>query len=567
MTTEVASVKSKDVKTNQILAALEWLILLAPFLFGLFFPWNAAPVTVVLAVLLQRMMKKNRLSLSLSPCFLFSCSVVLFHLLGTFWGTDRGMALMGAVQFLPLPLFVLLLEQFPIGSRFALTRRMPYAASVMVILSFLLSRIPLLSGWFIVATRQAGFFQYPNTYALYLLLALVVTLFGASQRFGRIPWLVILIAGIVLSGSRIVFVLLLAVLIFYLIREKDRRARRSVLLTGLVLICASIVYGLLKGNLYSVGRFLTISPNASEFVGRLLYFRDAFPVILKHPLGLGYTGYRWLQGSFQTGVYSVRHVHNEFLQLLLDVGWVPAVLFLWALFRAFRSREGGVCRQLFLAVLCAHCLLDFDTQFVSVALLLLLAMDTDLPSRKIIKKQICIPLLTAVCLFSIWLGSASFLSYIGRNAAAAAVYPSYTEALAALLPETEGEAADRLADRILRLNDCVLQAQDVKAHAAFSQGHFTEMQSRKMRAIQLARYTLEEYLDYFDLLIYSYGIYMQNGDTGSAAQCLTLMKEIPEMLDTVKSQTSPLGWKIAEWPNLDLPGGYLAWTRRQIPPA
>jgi len=308
------------VNQKTVFPALEWLLLLCPFLFGCFFPWGSALVSLILIALLLLLLRRGLLCVTRSAPFLAAVSIVIFHLGGMIWGTDRGMALIGAVQFLPLPLFVLLLEQYTPEQRMGLLRRMPYAASAMAVLSFLLSRLPFFKDWLLVAGRQAGFFQYPNTYAIYLLFALVLVLFGAPPRFGRLPWLVLLTLGIILSGSRIVFFLLMAVFLVFFVREKSGKARLSVLVIAGAAVLGSVLFALLTGNRESIGRFLTSSFTASEFVGRLLYARDVIPVILRHPLGIGYTGFHWLQGSFQTGVYSTQHVHNEFLQLLLDLG-------------------------------------------------------------------------------------------------------------------------------------------------------------------------------------------------------------------------------------------------------
>lgn len=541
---------------------LEWTLLLCPFLFGLFFPWGSAVVSVVLSTLLFLLLRQNRLRVSASPAFLTSASIILFHLGGMLWGTDRGMALVGAVQFLPLPLFVLLLEQFQLDARMNLLRRIPYAASVMVVLSFLLSRFVSLEGWFLVAGRQAGFFQYPNTYAVYLLFAVVLLLFGAPIRFGRLPWLIILLAGIALSGSRTVFVLLFGVLLVYLIREPSSKARLSVLLTvGLLLVSALLITSI-AGKQGAFSRFLTISLSSSEFLGRLLYARDALPVILKHPLGLGYTGYRWLQGSFQTGVYSVQHVHNEFLQLLLDVGWVPAGLFLWALLRGLHSPQGGLCRRMLLAVLVLHCLLDFDTQFVSVAMLLFLVMDAEPAAVHPVKApRITAGVLMIVSLLSLWIGAASFFYYLRKPSVAVKIDPGYTAALVDLLPSASEEEMGPLADRILRLNQSVAIAHDAKARSAFYDGNLEELVRCKQRALLLSRYSLREYLDTFDMLRLSYERSLQQGNTADAERCLELMHQIPAILETVRAQTSPLGWRIQDQPNLELTPDRLAWLR------
>ena len=109
-----------SVLSEQIFSALEWLILLCPFLCGGFFPWASAPVSLVLVVLHLLLLRRGLLCPTHSAPFLAAVSIVFFHLCGLFWGTDRGMALVGAVQFLPLPLFVLLLEQYAPNRRLTL---------------------------------------------------------------------------------------------------------------------------------------------------------------------------------------------------------------------------------------------------------------------------------------------------------------------------------------------------------------------------------------------------------------------------------------------------------------
>ena len=115
------------------------------------------------------------------------------------------------------------------------------------------------------------------------------------------------------------------------------------------------------GNPELLRWFLVLPIKSSTFMGRLLYARDVLPVIFTHPLGLGYQGYLYLQGSFQTGVYQTRFVHNELLQTLVDVGWLPAGLLAAAAVQAFR--RGDVKRRAALILLLGYALFDFDFQF------------------------------------------------------------------------------------------------------------------------------------------------------------------------------------------------------------
>ncbi len=529
---------------NRLERQLELVILLSPFLFGLWFPWASALVSIWLSVLL--IMERNRLRLSKSLFQLWSICMVLCLLLGAVWGIDRGMAIVGAVQFLPLPLFVLALEQTAPDSRPMLQRKMPSAAAGMVLLSLLLGMIPTVSHWFWVNGRLAGFFQYPNTFAVYLLLALLRLWengMGGRKEYGTA---VLLLFGIGLAGSRTVWLILLAVLLMLALREKRKETRRALFLLDGLLLAAGICYVLLCGRL-----------SLSTIYGRLLYARDAVPVILRHPLGLGYLGYSWLQGSFQTGVYSTTHVHNELLQLLLDCGWIPGFLLAAALLRSFRRTGRSFIQKLMPAVLCLHCLLDFDTQFVSVGLLLVAMADRESAEIRPEKpSRILLPAVAAASTLSFWIGTASFFLYIGEAETAAGLYPGYTSALVKLLPEAEGEKQELLSEQILKLNGSAVSAHDVRAEAAFARGDFASAEEEKREAIRLAKYSLPEYLDWLDLLQKEYERCRSRGDLSGAEACAQRMRDVPVLLREVEENTSALGWKIQDQPNLELPARY-----------
>ena len=81
----------------------------------------------------------------------------------------------------------------------------------------------------------------------------------------------------------------------------------------------AVILAVAAGSAGILERFTNISFGASTFLGRILYVQDALPLILKHPFGLGYYGYYFIQQSVQTGVYTVVNAHNELIQILLDV--------------------------------------------------------------------------------------------------------------------------------------------------------------------------------------------------------------------------------------------------------
>ena len=107
-------------------------------------------------------------------------------------------------------------------------------------------------------------------------------------------------------------------LVFNFIRHRGRNI--YILLVFSEIVGLVVLISIAGGNLYGMSRFLKLGINASTLQGRLLYWEDAIKMLAKRPAGLGYMGYFYFQQAEQTGVYSVRFVHNEWIQWVLDYG-------------------------------------------------------------------------------------------------------------------------------------------------------------------------------------------------------------------------------------------------------
>ena len=330
-------------------------------------------------------------------------------------------------------------------------------------------------------------------------------------------------------------------------------------------VAAALLFVAITGNQDTIGRFLTISLESSTLMGRLLYYRDVLPVILKHPFGLGYMGYYYAQGGFQTGVYATKFVHNELLQFAVDVGWIPTLLFAFALLRRLLARKTPAMQRMLLFAICAHAMLDFDLQFLSIFFVLFLTMDPEEGKeivwqwKKTNRTAVFLPVgaLAAVCLY---LGAALFAGYRKNDALAARLYPGYTPSQLVLLAgaQTPQEAQAR-ADKILSRNESIALMWDCKALVSATQGDFETMVQYKRQALDCAPYVLTEYLDYFQLLRRAMETCQKQGDAPRAALYAKRLLEIPDLLDSVKARTSPLAWKIQDKPELDLPEEYAAY--------
>lgn len=540
---------------------LSCLMYVVPFLVGGYHEWTSCLISLYLIGCLWYYRSKGiSVSLPKTLPFLTACILAAGYAASTLWAIDRSMAFWGFVKILPLPLFCLAQHPLPAEERPSPAQFLPVTGVCMTLLSFLLSHFEYLSPWFLVSGRLAGFFQYPNTFALYLLLGVVMTIEKVKNRWKRPVYLAVLLGGIALSGSRTVFLLLLAVLVYYFFRRRDRSLRFTLAGLVILLLGSTILYATVTEDVSALSRYLTTSLSSSTFLGRFLYFRDALPVIAAHPFGLGYMGYFYAQGTFQTGVYSVVHVHNDLLQILLDIGWIPAILLIASVASALRRYHQEKTSPVLLIVLCLHCLFDFDLQYMSVALLLFLLLTPEkadsirLPSK--IAPTLIYGLLGCLCLF---FGAVTGLFYLKDYDAVLALYPGCTPARIQLLLQAEdSDAMETQADCILDSNQYVSVAWSARARTAYGNGDFTTMIDASRRAIALTPYDLDVYLDYFDMLAVGVDLYTRAGDPVSADHCRRELLTIPQMLNSTLERTSPLGWRIDDRPELTLPPEYAA---------
>ena len=534
-------------------------LLLAPLLCGGFFEWTSCLYSLFLVGYLCYVGRQAGRIVVHKNATLYAVVVfVAFYGISAFWAVDHGMALLGFCKFLPILLFVIVMMQFTSEERSVYLAIVPFLGAAMSVVSVLLGFIPMFHDVFWVNERLTGIFQYTNAFAAFLLSGVVI-LIGEKNllEIKHLLCLLALLMGIVLSGSRTVFVLLAAVLFLYVLMMKGK-IRWILCVLMAVIVVATVGYTLLNGKLEAIGRYLTISVSDSTFLGRMLYFKDALPVILRHPFGLGYKGYFYTQGSFQTGVYTLLNVHNELLQMLLDIGWIPSVMMIVAVVKSFIKKGVSLTKRMLIGAMTAHALFDFDFQFVSLAFILILAMDLDsgdvleIQSRNVIRGVGGV-----AAAISVWLGISSGLYQLDRWDAALKVYPGYTDARISKLSKLEdADEMEPIADGILEWNKSISLAYSAKARAAYAKGDFVSMITYKQKAISLSRYTLDEYLDYFNMLYVGAQLYQSNGDSNSAMYCIQKLLEIPSMLEQVLDGTDGIAWKIKDKPDLKLPDEY-----------
>lgn len=542
---------------KSVLKPLKIFIAATPFLLGVYYEWTSCLASMFLLGYLWycfRMNGKIRIFWSL-PLFAAAVLPVAYGI-STFWAVDSGMALFGMVKFLPLPLFVLAVQQTEKEERERLTDYVPASGMIMVILSWVLGLIPVLENYFRVNGRLAGFFQYPNTFALYLLVGIIILLSKGRWNKDKVLNLLVLLAGILLTGSRTGFILLAATILYFFFGIREKKARLGLLGILALLMAVTGIYVIISGDTGVIGRYLTASFSSSTFLGRILYYKDALPVILRHPFGLGYMGYYFTEGSFQTGVYSVVNIHNELLQFLLDIGWIPTGILAWALIKGIIS--GKTKERIIIIVILLHSMLDFNLQFLSIFFILFSVIEiSEKNVKESARKGVLVAGMVLISGASLYFGLDSALYYLKQYPASVTLYPGNTNAWMQLLGKAEEvEEMDEIAEKILVLNPDNPLANNAKARVSYANGDFGNMITYKELSLQYYRYDLEEYLDYFNMLYVGYQLYTENNDMSSAEVCRERIIEMPDMLQNVLDKTDPLAYCIQDKPELELPEEY-----------
>lgn len=556
------------------------------FLFGLFKEYSACIYTGLYGGLLFLCLRKRKsLKFYRNPESAAVTAIVGFYLFTCLYGVDKGMSLIGFWRMLGVLFFLLLVMQISEKERQELLALIPAAGVLMTCVGF---TARLFDGWysfFYVADRLGGFFQYPNVYALFCLVGVIVLAKEWEDHFGKSSWkplagIVILLAGILLSGSRTVFFLLILSMAVMAICSKQLRL--PVLIAGLGVLAAGILYGILTGNVQNVSRFLTTSLNSSTLLGRLLYAKDGVKLSISHPFGLGYLGYYYLEPKIQSGFYSVRFIHNDFLQLALDVGIIPCLVFAAVWVKNIFGKDRTWEKRLLLLIMGLHFLMDFDLEFVSVWYLVVLALDVCRgkereifsASRRENKKAAQSALrqtavsanmsprmrvMQAVVAFSaaaaLYTGCAMIPRYLGNPEISSALLPFYTESNAEVLARTtDAEAAVVRAHAIIKQNPYIPEAYDALAAAAFQQENYKEMTTNKKKSLELQKYNLKAYDRYVQLLSKAITACSQEAepDMEQVMHLFESVTEIPGLLKETKNATDPLAYRTKDAPEFAL---------------
>ncbi len=453
----------------KLLTGLFFTFFIAVGLFNEYLACGAAALLSVFLIFKFKSVKKVNFYINATS---ISCLLIAaFYLLSVLYAVDSGTAFMGFVKWMPVLLFLIAIMQYD-DARNRLLRYLPYLIAAVTAVCAVLSFFAPFSPYFVFAGRFAGFLQYPNTFAILLLICELILVSNFKKNIFDILTLLVFIGGIIYTGSRTAFAIAIVANFAFVFFISNRKVKISVLVGTVVAVAAVIAVALIADN-EVIDRLLKFSVNSSTLNGRLLYYLDALPIILKHPFGIGYLGYFYMQQSVQTGVYSVMFIHNDLLQLILDIGWVPGIALVVAVVKTVFAKGTEPFRRIAVSALCLHSLFEFNLQFIAIFCLLILLLDYNKGEKKEFKvKGAALFAVAVIGVIGIYMSIALGLSYFRNYAAADALYPYNTQNKIKLLTKAETEEANAIADSIIEQNEYVAVAYSAKARYAYKNGDF-----------------------------------------------------------------------------------------------
>ena len=401
-----------------------------------------------------------------------------------------------------------------------------------------------------------GFFQYANTFALFLLIGIIYIGYSKQPKWKIIIYNIVLLLGILISGCRTVQILTLLNYIIMIIKQKELRVYFIALV--IIAIACTIGYVLITGNLNTVGRYLTTSTSSRSLQERLLYYKDAIPLILKNPFGLGYMGYSYIQPQIQTGIYQAAYVHNDFLQLMLDIGIIPVIVFIISVINSLLDKKKTLFFKLILLTIILHMLIDFDLQFMIIFLILVMTLNIwdEKEYEFEINKIVIISIESISILIYLYFGIVTLFNYFEKDEIAIKMYPIYTESNISIannyMQKKDINSANAIASNMQKTNTELGMLYNIKAYYYFANNSWNLMAQNKKKYLEVNKYDMKEYEDYVLMLSEAIEYYAQKDEMEKAIEYIKQVVEVPSIIEHVKSSTSSISYNLKDKPTFEL---------------
>ena len=518
-----------------------------PFIVGGYYVFVCSAVNIVLIVLfLIGLFRNKSFKLSIS----FETAVIglmtLLYLITSLWAVDKTMSPYGFIKLLVPFLFMLNLFQIKSEDRKSLLFFVPYSAGIMVAGSYLLSFIkPMKALFFDDIGNFHGTFQYANAFAIYLLIALIIAIYKPKTKkisvAADIVCALLSIFGIALSGSRIVVALtvfiLICIVVLFIFEKIQQRKKKTVFIC---VIAAVFTIGAIAFSLSPLGsEIIEKVMSDKSFVKRTVYYYDAFVFALKYPFGKGTYAFYYVQPTIQSANYYVIDVHNDYLQMMVEIGIIPCLLFVAVLAKQLISNKIDLMQKLIIIALGAHCFFDYDLQFASLFLILLLCFDFG-NEKEFESKSKLIPIVVfaALIIFNSLLGLSSYFNHSGNQEKSNYYHKNTSATLMLMQNSNDQQFGYDCATQLLKNNNYIFEANRVLSSIYFENERYAEAIEQMEQVLNKEPRNMKNYEKYIDICIVAEQDYLKNNNTEKAKECAQKIAGIDDTLKELKKNTN-----------------------------
>ena len=505
---------------------------------------------VLLSLLFYKVHKNKNLILTKDTKFILISIWSISYLLTTFYSVDTELAFLGFLKFFTVPVFILLVMQY----EYTEDERNKWFESIgkigAVMVGVCLVYIFINKDSFFYQNRLAGFFNYANSFAMFLLIGLISL--GFKKEFKLIDYFVmsLLVIGIILTNSRSLLILTIISYISILIFSKTTK-KVKILNSGILLIVGiSVVF---IAGLFGVNnRISTTSGNSSEWLLRILYYKDALRLISQNIFGYGHMAWWYMQEGFQTGAYDAQYVHNGLLQVALDVGIIPALLIVVIFIKAFFEKNRNVRDKILMVVILGHALIDFDMEFLAILLPLFMTLRFD---KKFSIKEVVLAKVGAGILIAVYsfFGLVTFLGNAGLYDKANSIFAYSFNLDKQLQNEVNSENVVLVAQNLYDKNKYFINAAKVLSQKEQAENNYEKAHEYELWIVKNKKYTMRNYIEYVSFLEKAIKYYYSIDDIEQVKKYIGRLNEVEKMVNTVKETSDELAYKIQHKPRLDIP--------------
>lgn len=457
------------------------------------------------------------------------------------------MALEGFLKYLCILLFVVSLWQIDSEDREKLLDAIPLSAALMTFLSVFLGLFSSLHMRFYDANEDLhGFFEYANAYAVFLLMGLIILAFRHRNKLLSVFFAIPCVYGIYASNSRAVWfcsIFTALILVGYILLKKADTKKKKIILifiASAMLIAVAVTLAA-TGYLEKIFNYINTDGSLNE---RYLYYKDALLYSLKHPFGKGAYAFYFAQPQFQSAYYYAMDVHNDYLQIMIEAGIIPSLMFIALLVMQIFSKNNAPVKKLVVMAIALHCAFDYDLQFASIFFVLTLCIDyPNIKEFKVNSKLVAVLITTVIIGMNSIIGISNFLNYTGKHDKSVYFYKNTPSMLILMESTNQQQAGYDYAVDILSINDSVFEANNVLSNIYAQNERYDEAIEQMELVIEKDPRTMQHYKDYIDLCIEAENYYKKEGESEKAQRCTEKILSVPKQLDNLKKNTDIRGIK------------------------